>query len=58
MAIARNITGCSVAKAIGSNSMVQDKYITVSVFKKSIEEARTYSARVTTELTSHFARLG
>lgn len=47
-----------LAKATGSNSMVQDKYITVSVFKKSIEEARAYFSRVTTELTSHFARLG
>ena len=45
-------------KATGSNSMVQEKYVTVSVYKKSIEEARTYFARVGTELASHFARLG
>ncbi len=45
-------------KATGSNSMVQEKYVTVSVYKKSIEEARTYFARVGTELESHFARLG
>lgn len=30
----------------------------VSCYKKTIEEARTYFARVTTELNSHFARLG
>ena len=45
-------------KATGSNSMVQEKYVTVSDYKKSIEEARTYFARVGTELASHFARLG
>ena len=45
-------------KAAGSNSIVQDKYITVSVMKKNIEEARNYFARVGTELIGHFARLG
>lgn len=44
-------------KATSSNSMVQEKYVTVSCYKKTIEEARTYFARVTTELNSHFARL-
>lgn len=45
-------------KATGANSMVQEKYVTVSVYKKSIEEARTYFARVGTDLTAHFSRLG
>lgn len=45
-------------KATGANSMVQEKYVTVSVYKKSIEEARTYFSRVGTDLTGHFARLG
>lgn len=45
-------------KATSSNSMVQEKYVTVSCYKKTIEEVRTYFARVTTELNSHFARLG
>lgn len=45
-------------KATSSNSMVQEKYVTVSCYKKTIEEARTYFVRVTTELNSHFARLG
>ena len=29
-------------KATGANSIVQDKYVTVSVCKKNIEEARNY----------------
>lgn len=45
-------------KAMGANSIVQDKYITVSVAKKSIEEARTYFKRITTDLTAHFSDLG
>ncbi|MBS5322332.1 MAG: ATP-binding protein [Lachnospiraceae bacterium] len=45
-------------KATGANSMVQEKYVTVSVYKKSIEEARTYFSRVGTDLVSHFSRLG
>lgn len=45
-------------KATGSNSIVQDKYITISVMKKNIEEARNYFSRVGAELIGHFARLG
>lgn len=45
-------------KVTGANSMVQEKYVTVSVYKKTIEEARTYFARVGTDLVSHFMRLG
>ena len=41
-----------------ANSMVQEKYVTVSVYKKSIEEARTYFARVGPDLAGHFMRLG
>lgn len=45
-------------KATGANSIVQDKYVTISVCKKNIEEARNYFARVGTDLISHFSRLG
>jgi len=45
-------------KITGSNGIIQEKYVTVSVFKKNIEEARSYFARTGAELTSHFARLG
>ena len=45
-------------KATGSNRMVQEKYVTVSVYKKTVEEARSYFARVGTDLMGHFARLG
>ena len=45
-------------KATGANSTVQDKYVTVSVCKKNIEEARNYFARVGADLIGHFNRLG
>lgn len=45
-------------KAVGEDAIVQEKYITISVFKKNTIEARNYFARVGAELQSHFARLG
>lgn len=45
-------------KATGSNSIVQDKYVTISVNKKSIEDARAYFSRVGADLISKFNRLG
>lgn len=45
-------------KATGANSIMQEKYITVSIHKKNVEEARAYFARVGADLTSHFAALG
>lgn len=45
-------------KATGANGVTQEKYITVSVYRKDIEEARSYFARIGAELSSHFAALG
>ncbi len=45
-------------KATGAESVIQEKYVTVSAYKKTIEEAKTYFSRIGTELTGHFARLG
>lgn len=45
-------------KATGANGIIQEKYITITVAKKNIEDARTYFARVGTDLTAHFAALG
>ena len=48
---------------IGSREIIlaeneQDKYVTISINKKSVEDARTYFARVGADLIAHFARLG
>lgn len=45
-------------KATGANAIVQDKYMTISVNKKSVEDARSYFARVGADLIAHFGRLG
>ena len=45
-------------KATGSNAIIQDKYITISVNRKNIEDARLYFARIGADLSAHFSRLG
>ena len=40
-----------------SNGILQERYITMSTHKRSVEEARAYFARVGTEITTHLARL-
>lgn len=44
-------------KAAESNNLMQDKYITVSVARKNIEEARTFFHRVDTDLGKSFGKL-
>ncbi|MBE5806435.1 MAG: DUF87 domain-containing protein [Clostridiales bacterium] len=45
-------------KALGANSIIQEKFITISITKKNIEEARNYFSRVGAELSNHFNELG
>ena len=45
-------------KATAGNGIIQEKYVTVSVCKKSISEARAYFTRVSAELGAKFAALG
>ena len=47
-----------VDKATNSNGILQDKFVTVSVAKKTVQEARSYFARLSAELQAHFAALG
>ncbi len=45
-------------KAIGSNGMVREIYLTVSVVKKNYEEAQNYFRRIGNDIVSHLAKLG
>lgn len=45
-------------KATGANGVMQEKYITISVAKKDVTEARAYFTRVGSELRAHFSDLG
>ena len=41
-----------------ANEIVQEKIITISVYKKSIDEARSYFSRIGADLCNHFGALG
>lgn len=45
-------------KAIDSNGMVREIYLTISVFKKNHEEAKSYFRRISSDIISHLAKLG
>ena len=47
-----------IGKISGGNGIIQEKYITVSVVKKDVEEARAYFSRIGADLITHFNRLG
>ena len=44
-------------KAMRTNGMIREMYLTVSIFRKSYEDAKVYFRRVTTDMTTHLARL-
>lgn len=45
-------------KAVNSNGMVREIYLTISVFKKNHEEAKNYFRRISSDIVSHLAKLG
>lgn len=47
-----------LAKATEGNGITQEKFITISVPKKNVEEARSYFSRIGADLGSHFVALG
>lgn len=47
-----------LSKMTGTNGIIQEKVITLSINKKNIEEARSYFSRVGTDLINHFKELG
>ncbi len=47
-----------LSKATGANGITQEKYITITVSKKRVEDARAYFTRVGAGIIAHFASLG
>ena len=47
-----------VSQAKNANEIIQEKIITISVYKDSVEEARNYFTRTSTELMNRFNSLG
>ncbi len=46
------------ARSSEGSGIVQEKYITVSVYKRNVEEARSYFKRTTSEFAQYFANFG
>lgn len=47
-----------IEKSSGANGIIQEKYVTLSVLRKNIEEARSYFTRTGASLTARLADLG
>lgn len=47
-----------MSKALSGNGIVQDRYLTVTVHKSSVIEARKYFSRVAADVSMRFAQLG
>ena len=47
-----------IDKATGANGIIQEKLVTVTVYKRDIEDARAYFTRIGADLTARFAALG
>ncbi|MFQ7857097.1 MAG: hypothetical protein ACLRIS_20190 [Flavonifractor plautii] len=45
-------------KATGANGITQEKYVTITIYKRDIEDARAYFTRIGANLTARFAALG
>ncbi len=53
----RELNGIINGSARGSNSLIQDKFVTVSAAKRGIEDARSFFNRVDADLTKSFNSL-
>ncbi len=47
-----------IDKALGNNSIIQEKFLTITVNKKSLDEAKAYFSRTNADLVNSFGRLG
>ena len=50
--------GMLLDKAVNAEGVMQEKFITITIAKKTVEEARAYFARISADLQAHFAALG
>ena len=45
-------------KTVGANGMIRELYVTISVYRKNVEDARNYFLRTGNGLISHFSNMG
>lgn len=53
----QEMNGVILEKTADSNNIVQEKYVTISVEKKNIDEARSFFNRVESDLAANFGKL-
>ena len=54
----KEYNGMLLDKAVNAEGVMQEKFITITIAKKTVEEARAYFARISADLQAHFAALG
>lgn len=54
----KEINEMLMEKTVGANGMIRELYVTISVYRKSVEDARNYFLRTGNGLISHFSNLG
>lgn len=45
-------------KSVNANGMVREIYLTISIFKKSYDDAKIYFRRISNDIISHLSKLG
>lgn len=54
----KEVNDMLMEKTIGANGMIRELYVTISVYRKNVEDARNYFLRTGNGLISHFSNLG
>ena len=54
----KEINEMLMEKTVGANGMIRELYVTISVYRKSVEDARNYFLRTGNGLIAHFSNLG
>ena len=52
------LNGLLLEKTVGANGMIREMYVTVTVYRKNIEEARNYFQRTGTAMAARFQEIG
>ena len=54
----KEVNDMLMEKTVGANGMIRELYVTISVYRRNVEDARNYFLRTGNGLISHFSNLG
>ena len=54
----KEVNDMLMEKTVGANGMIRELYVTISVYRKNVEDAKNYFLRTGNGLISHFSNLG